>query len=122
PTCRADWAKPWSASTWTRSPSLTALPSAAGNPHFRVVQANNQQPGLGAGPSGARVSEARVSEARVSEAQPQDRKHPHSRTPTRHVERVGARVLLLDGAGRVLMLRGHDPHQPQRSWWFTPGG
>jgi len=20
------------------------------------------------------------------------------------------------------MLRGHDPHQPQRSWWFTPGG
>ena len=30
--------------------------------------------------------------------------------------------MLLDGAGRVLMLRGHDPHQPQRSWWFTPGG
>lgn len=20
------------------------------------------------------------------------------------------------------MLRGHDPHQPERSWWFTPGG
>lgn len=50
------------------------------------------------------------------------REHSHPLLPTRHVERVGARVLLLDGAGRVLMLRGHDPHQPERSWWFTPGG
>jgi 8-oxo-dGTP pyrophosphatase MutT (NUDIX family) len=31
-------------------------------------------------------------------------------------------VLLFDGDGRVLLLRGHDPHQPERSWWFTPGG
>ncbi|WP_152648107.1 NUDIX hydrolase [Demequina sediminicola] len=30
-------------------------------------------------------------------------------------------MLLLDGE-RLLMLRGHDPHQPSRSWWFTPGG
>lgn len=37
------------------------------------------------------------------------------------IERYGARVLLLDG-DRLLMLRGHDPHQPSRSWWFTPGG
>ncbi len=22
----------------------------------------------------------------------------------------------------MLLLRGHDPHQPERSWWFTPGG
>jgi len=44
--------------------------------------------------------------------------------------RRGARVLLVaggDGAGdggaaRVLLLRGHDVDQPQRSWWFTVGG
>lgn len=50
------------------------------------------------------------------------REHSHPRNCAREVERVGARVLLLDGHGRILMLRGHDPHQPERSWWFTPGG
>ncbi len=38
------------------------------------------------------------------------------------VERVGARVLLLDSSGRLLLLKGHDPHMPERTWWFTPGG
>ena len=38
------------------------------------------------------------------------------------IERYGARVLLLDGEGRLLLVRGHDPHQPDRSFWFTPGG
>lgn len=39
--------------------------------------------------------------------------------------RRGARVLLVAGpagAERVLLLRGHDPDQPGRSWWFTVGG
>lgn len=28
-----------------------------------------------------------------------------------------------DGEGpRLLMVRGHDPHAPDRSFWFTPGG
>ncbi|OCI31953.1 NUDIX hydrolase [Oerskovia enterophila] len=36
--------------------------------------------------------------------------------------RRGARVLLLDDAGRVLLARGHDTDQPERSWWFTVGG
>jgi 8-oxo-dGTP pyrophosphatase MutT (NUDIX family) len=36
--------------------------------------------------------------------------------------RHGARVLLLDDDGRLLMVRGHDPHQPTRTFWFTPGG
>lgn len=31
-------------------------------------------------------------------------------------------MLLLDRADRLLVLRAHDPHQPERSWWFTPGG
>ena len=31
-------------------------------------------------------------------------------------------MLLLSADGTLLMLRGHDPHQPTRSWWFTPGG
>ncbi|WP_062078902.1 NUDIX hydrolase [Demequina globuliformis] len=48
----------------------------------------------------------------VSDRQPRDGER---------IERYGARVLLLDG-DRLLMLRGHDPHQPSRSWWFTPGG
>jgi 8-oxo-dGTP pyrophosphatase MutT (NUDIX family) len=31
-------------------------------------------------------------------------------------------VLFLDEDGRLLLVRGHDPHQPERSFWFTPGG
>lgn len=36
--------------------------------------------------------------------------------------RRGARVLLLDDADRILLVRGHDLDQPERSWWFTVGG
>jgi 8-oxo-dGTP pyrophosphatase MutT (NUDIX family) len=36
--------------------------------------------------------------------------------------RRAARVILLDDAGRVLLVRGHDADQPERSWWFTVGG
>ncbi|MCW2544468.1 MAG: hydrolase [Frankiales bacterium] len=37
--------------------------------------------------------------------------------------RTSARVLLLDGEGRLLLFRGVDPGAPDRgSWWFTPGG
>jgi 8-oxo-dGTP pyrophosphatase MutT (NUDIX family) len=42
------------------------------------------------------------------------------RTP---VDRRAARVLLVDAADRVLLLRGTDPADPgQGEWWFTPGG
>lgn len=36
--------------------------------------------------------------------------------------RRGARVILLDERDRVLLVRGHDLDQPERSWWFTVGG
>lgn len=36
--------------------------------------------------------------------------------------RRGARLILLDPADRVLMVRGHDVDNPSRSWWFTVGG
>lgn len=37
--------------------------------------------------------------------------------------REAARVLLVDAAGRLLLLRGQDPATPEAgSWWFTPGG
>lgn len=36
--------------------------------------------------------------------------------------RRAARVILLDEADRVLLMRGHDLDQPERSWWFTVGG
>ena len=36
--------------------------------------------------------------------------------------REAARVLVFDESDRVLLLRGHDPSVPERSWWFTPGG
>jgi 8-oxo-dGTP pyrophosphatase MutT (NUDIX family) len=37
--------------------------------------------------------------------------------------REAARVLLLDPAGRILLLRGADPTDAGAgSWWFTPGG
>jgi 8-oxo-dGTP pyrophosphatase MutT (NUDIX family) len=38
------------------------------------------------------------------------------------VERRAARVLLVDSAGRALLLYGGDPARPGTSWWFTPGG
>jgi 8-oxo-dGTP pyrophosphatase MutT (NUDIX family) len=39
------------------------------------------------------------------------------------IERLAARMVLLDGAGRVLLLRGSDPARPQDgAWWITPGG
>lgn len=38
------------------------------------------------------------------------------------LSRRAARVILLDAAGRVLLVRGHDAGAPQRSWWFTVGG
>lgn len=36
--------------------------------------------------------------------------------------RRAARVILLDSADRLLLIRGHDLDQPTRSWWFTVGG
>lgn len=36
--------------------------------------------------------------------------------------RRAARVILLDEADRVLLVRGHDVDQPERTWWFTVGG
>ncbi|MDH6129178.1 NUDIX domain-containing protein [Kitasatospora sp. GP82] len=36
--------------------------------------------------------------------------------------RRAARVLLLDGADRILLFRGVDPAVPGVAWWFTPGG
>ena len=42
---------------------------------------------------------------------------------TTPVDRRAARVLLLDGGGRVLLFRGHDPARPEEgTWWFTVGG
>jgi 8-oxo-dGTP pyrophosphatase MutT (NUDIX family) len=38
------------------------------------------------------------------------------------VPRRAARVLLLNGAGRVLLLRGFDPARPEHRYWFTVGG
>ncbi|GAB2624510.1 hypothetical protein Aab01nite_18260 [Paractinoplanes abujensis] len=38
------------------------------------------------------------------------------------VQRRAARVLLVDSAGRALLLYGGDPARPGTSWWFTPGG
>jgi 8-oxo-dGTP pyrophosphatase MutT (NUDIX family) len=38
------------------------------------------------------------------------------------VPRTGARVLLVDDAGRTLLFRGTDPGRPGERWWVTPGG
>ena len=44
-------------------------------------------------------------------------------SPAPAVPRASARVLLLDGQGRLLLFRGGDPAAPDRgTWWFTPGG
>ena len=38
------------------------------------------------------------------------------------LDRRAARVLLVDGAGRTLLLHGGDPARPGERWWITPGG
>ena len=38
------------------------------------------------------------------------------------IDRRAARVLLVDRAGRTLLLHGGDPARPRQRWWFTPGG
>ena len=38
------------------------------------------------------------------------------------IDRRAARVLLIDGAGRTLLLHGGDPARPGERWWLTPGG
>jgi 8-oxo-dGTP pyrophosphatase MutT (NUDIX family) len=39
------------------------------------------------------------------------------------LDRLAARVLLINAAGEVLLLHGFDPADRDRgSWWFTPGG
>jgi 8-oxo-dGTP pyrophosphatase MutT (NUDIX family) len=39
------------------------------------------------------------------------------------IDRVAARVLVVDDDGALLLLRGLDPDRPQAgTWWFTPGG
>jgi 8-oxo-dGTP pyrophosphatase MutT (NUDIX family) len=38
------------------------------------------------------------------------------------LDRRAARVVLVDRAGRTLLLRGGDPARPGLRWWFTPGG
>ncbi|WP_433826928.1 NUDIX hydrolase [Actinoplanes sp. CA-015351] len=38
------------------------------------------------------------------------------------IDRRAGRVLLLDRAGRALLLHGGDPARPGKRWWFTPGG
>lgn len=36
--------------------------------------------------------------------------------------RRAARVIVVDQAGRVLLMRGYDPADPSNVWWITPGG
>lgn len=39
------------------------------------------------------------------------------------LDREAARVLLVDGADRLLLFQGCDPADPAAgTWWFTPGG
>ncbi len=38
------------------------------------------------------------------------------------IPRRAARVVLVDGGGRVLMFRGFDPGRPAARYWFTVGG
>lgn len=36
--------------------------------------------------------------------------------------RRGARVILIDESDQVLLARGHDADQPERTWWYLVGG
>ncbi len=44
-------------------------------------------------------------------------------TERQAVDRLAARLLVVDAGGAVLLFRGFDPARRQAgSWWFTPGG
>ncbi|MGH3939613.1 MAG: NUDIX hydrolase [Pseudonocardiaceae bacterium] len=43
-------------------------------------------------------------------------------TTTTTTPRIGARVLLLDAADRVLLIHARDPQEPAHHWWELPGG
>src|SRR5690606_25335514 len=111
PRSRAGSARRWSASTSTTSRCRTAWPSAAGD----------RPPGAHHRPSPGR---RRTADACMSEAAGA----PSSLGPDWVLGddglyfRRGARVLLLDDADRLLLVRGHDLGQPARSWWLTGGG
>ncbi len=36
--------------------------------------------------------------------------------------RRAARVIIFDAQGKVLLIRGHDTHDLDHTWWFTVGG
>ncbi|NED97590.1 NUDIX domain-containing protein [Phytoactinopolyspora alkaliphila] len=36
--------------------------------------------------------------------------------------RNAARAIVVDARGRTLLLEGFDVDEPERRWWFTPGG
>jgi 8-oxo-dGTP pyrophosphatase MutT (NUDIX family) len=38
------------------------------------------------------------------------------------VRRKAGRVLVVDAAGRLLLLHGHDPARPDQPYWLTVGG
>ena len=42
--------------------------------------------------------------------------------PRPRQRRETVRVLLLDGAGSILLLHDSDPGIPAATWWMTPGG
>src|SRR5699024_11926419 len=44
------------------------------------------------------------------------------RLPDGTAYRRAARVVVFDAEGRVLLARGHDADQLDRTWWFTIGG
>lgn len=44
------------------------------------------------------------------------------RLPDGTAYRRAARVVVFDADGRVLLVRGHDADQVERTWWFTIGG
>ncbi len=38
------------------------------------------------------------------------------------LSRKGARLLIFDAEGNVLLIRGHDTHDSEHYWWFSVGG
>lgn len=47
---------------------------------------------------------------------------PADAAVTEVVHRRAARVVVVDGDGYVLMIKGFDPHRPEDPYWYTVGG
>ncbi|MGV9313124.1 NUDIX hydrolase [Streptomyces sp. NPDC003691] len=89
---------------------------------MRDETAPERQPGPEPGPQPGPAPENRQGTGTEPGTEPGSGAEPDSGHGTPGEPRQAARVVLLDPDDRILLVHGHEPDDPAKSWWFTPGG